>query len=97
MAGQKGRSGRKTHYDEMLISEVVNLSIKTVHDYLLDARIPLFRKVMVAKDFALKKMPQRLEGGDRQIVYVINNGNTKGREGNRVNLLPAHKSAEDKV
>ena len=46
-----------------------------------------------------KFVPSKIlnEGGEQQIVYVINNGNTKGREGNRVDLLPAHKSAEDKV
>lgn len=32
-----------------------------------------------------------------QIVYVINNGNTKRCEGNRVNLLPASKPAENKA
>jgi len=45
----------------------------------------------------LKLLTDKLEvtGGERQIVYIINNGNTKGSEGNRVNLLPALEPAED--
>jgi len=95
MAGKKGRSGRKTHYEEMQIKEVVNLSVKTVHDYLLDENIAIDKKVMVAKDFALKKLPNKLETGDKQIVYVINNGNTKKCESNRINIRTASESADD--
>ena len=62
MAGVKGKSGRKTHYDSLAIAEVVNLSIKTVRDYLRDENIPIEKKVFVAKDFALKRLPNKVEG-----------------------------------
>jgi len=41
-AGTKGHSGRKTHYDEKLISDLVNLSVKTCFEYLND---PLLQKI----------------------------------------------------
>ena len=73
MAGVKGRSGRKSHYDEMSIIEVVNKSIKTVNDYLSDENIALEKRVGVAKDFALKHMPQQVKGEGFNDMIIINN------------------------
>ena len=74
MAGQKGKSGRKTHYEEMAIAEVVNLSIKTVRDYLLDPNIPREKKAFLAKDFALKRIPNKIENlnPEREVIIIHN-------------------------
>lgn len=72
MAGVKGKSGRHTHYDELAIADVVNLSIRTVRAYLNDEKIPLEKRVFVAKDFALKRMPQKIQAdGVADKIIVI--------------------------
>ena len=74
MPGVKGKSGRKSHYDSLAIAEVVNLSIKTVRDYLKDENIPVEKKVFVAKDFAIKRMPTKIQGddiADKNYIQVI--------------------------
>ena len=82
MAGVKGRSGRRTHYDELAIAEVVNLSIKTVREYLQDIKMPLEKRAQLAQAFVAKAMPQRLEaeGLDTQIIIVRD----RQLEGNRI-------------
>jgi hypothetical protein len=75
MSGVKGRSGRKTHYEEMEAAEIVNLSQKTILDYLKDENISREKKIIVAQPFALKAMPQKIEGkgfGDLNIYAIIN-------------------------
>jgi len=74
MAGTKGRSGRKTHYDELAIAEVVNLSIKTCREYLQDMTIPIDKRAELAKHFAVKAMPQKIEGSLDLKVQSINYG-----------------------
>lgn len=94
MSGVKGRSGRKTHYDEMAACEIVNLSQKTVRDYLLDQKIPIDKRVLVAKDFAAKVMPTKIEGlKPNYYVYITND--TTGRDKNSVEVLPAQESKDD--
>ena len=61
MSGRKGRSGRKSHYDEMAIAEVVNLSVKTVRDYLRDERMPLSKRAQLGQAFVVKAMPQKVD------------------------------------
>jgi hypothetical protein len=62
MAGTKGHSGRKTHYEEKLISELVNLSVKTCLEYLRDKDTPKDKKAELAKHFAVKAIPNKVEG-----------------------------------
>jgi len=71
MAGVKGRSGRKSHYDEMLVSEVVNSSIKLVREYINDLGISLEKRVEVAKHFGLKAVPTSFEGDFSGEVVVM--------------------------
>ena len=61
MSGVKGRSGRKTHYDELAISEVVNLSVKTVREYLQDTKMPLSKRAALSQAFVVKAMPQKVD------------------------------------
>ena len=74
MSGIKGRSGRRAHYDEMLVTDVVNKSIKLVNDYISDLKIPLDKRIEVAKHFGIKAVPTKLEGegfvSDMQVVVV---------------------------
>ena len=74
MAGKKGCSGRKSHYDEMEIAEVVNLSISTIKSYLKNPDVPLKDKAEVAKHFAVKAMPQKIEGNLDLSIQQINYG-----------------------
>lgn len=62
MAGAKGRSGRKTHYEEMIFVDVVNASGRLCLDYIKDEKIPLEKRIEVAKHFALKGVPTKIEG-----------------------------------
>lgn len=52
-------------------------------------------RIRIALEITKKNMPTVIEGGDRRIVYVINNGNTKRCEDNRVNLRAALEPVED--
>lgn len=61
MPGVKGRSGRKSKFNELQTYEVAEMSIKVVRDY-LNSTVPLEKKVEVAKHFVLKAMPTRVEG-----------------------------------
>lgn len=61
MAGVKGKSGRHTHYEEMDTVEIVKLSQRTIKAYLSDKKIPIEKKVLIAKDFALRAMPVKQE------------------------------------
>jgi intein-encoded DNA endonuclease-like protein len=87
MAGKKGRSGRKSHYEEMDAVEIVNLSQKTVRDYLRDPNIPLDKKVLVAKDFAAKAMPTKIEANTPTYVYVVSD--TEGCREDKSEVLTA--------
>lgn len=80
MAGTKGRSGRRAHYDEMLVTDVVNLSIKTIRDYLLDPDIPKKDKAEVARHFAVKAMPQKIEGTVDLVVQTIAYGDIESKQ-----------------
>lgn len=88
MAGVKGRSGRKTHYDEMAAVEIVKLSQKTVRDYLKDESIPLEKRVLVAKDFAAKAMPTKIETDTPTYVYVVDNAGRCGDDTGEILSAP---------
>ena len=69
MSGVKGKSGRKSHYRELDIMEVVNLSIKTIRDYLKDPSIDLHRRAQLAHAFALKRIPEKHQ---HEITHELN-------------------------
>ena len=60
MAGVKGRSGRKTDYYSLNPEEVCTKSLKIVHDFLKDPAVNVERKIAVARDFALKTIPDKV-------------------------------------
>jgi len=61
MPGVKGRSGRKSKREEIQSNELKELSIKTCREY-LNSDASLERRVEIAKHFALKAMPNKIEG-----------------------------------
>jgi hypothetical protein len=95
----KGTANKGTQFKnwlfDMFFKHEDNIE-KVVEGMLSDERKVRWYLELLA-GLAPKEVENKGSEGNSQIVYVINNGNTKGREGNRVNLLPAHKSAEDKV
>ena len=83
MAGVKGRSGRKGHYQELAVKEVLELSIKCVRDFLNDSTISLEKKANLGKDFVIKTIPQHIIGEgiiDSKIVIIRSE---KIEDGNR--------------
>ena len=74
MSGVKGRSGRKSKFDELQTYEVAEMSVKVVRDY-LNSTAPLDKKVEVAKHFVLKAMPTKVEGeglaGLQKVINII--------------------------
>jgi hypothetical protein len=75
MAGVKGRSGTTTKKDRIKrikkISDIVNLSIDIIGEYLQSPDITLEKKAEMARHFAVKSMPNKVEG-DIGIGALIN-------------------------
>lgn len=61
MSGVKGRSGRKTMLKERTIEEICEMSSDILLKWLSNPEVDLHKKVMVAKDVVLKRLPTMLE------------------------------------
>ena len=61
MSGIKGCSGRKSKFEEDMLMDVVNLSVKTIKQFLEDMTIPLSKRATIAKDFSLRKIPTKID------------------------------------
>ena len=94
MAGVKGRSGRKSHYNEATSLAIVEMSQRTVLQYLSDNTISLEKRLAVAKDFALKVTKNEEKGespGDRY-TFISGGGEVDTSRVSRVIALLREKS-----
>lgn len=90
MPGVKGKSGRKSKFEEDMLMEVCNLSVNTIRQFLLDITIPVKLRVQIAKDFALRKVPTKLEGegfSTQNIINIIRPEQNKEENANKVRHL----------
>ena len=71
MSGVKGFSGRKSKFEEDTLMDVVNLSVKTVRQFLQDENIPLEKRVAIAKDFGLRKIPTKINAEFSGEVFMM--------------------------
>lgn len=60
MAGVKGRSGRKSHFDQQTANELITLSSKIIRDALNSPDLPLQVKADLAAKIYVKAMPQNI-------------------------------------
>ncbi len=68
--GGKG-SGRRCHYDDLAIADVVNKSISLIRAYIVDEFVPLDKRVEVARHFAVKAVPEKIEGNFSGEVFFM--------------------------
>lgn len=71
MAGVKGKSGRKSKYEEWNIAEIVNGSLRYIKWYLEDPNADPAKKAEIASRFALKMIPDRI--AHSHAVAVLSN------------------------
>ncbi len=57
MAGVKGRSGRKSHYDEKTANEILELAMGTIKSALNDKTLPVQFRAELASKIYTKAMP----------------------------------------
>jgi len=74
MAGTKGRSGRKSNRKEIDISELYELSIKTVREFII-SDAPLENRTKIAIELVKRYMPTRIIGEGfetKNFISIVN-------------------------
>ena len=79
MAGVKGRSGRKSHYDEKTANEILLLAMSTIKSALNDMTLPIqFRSELASKIYT-KAMPSVVDATVESTVTEMSPINKENR------------------
>ena len=70
MGGRKGRSGRKSLYEELDIQALIKKSGYILNQWLDDSSVPLGRKIQVVSEIIKRRIPNEVKV-DNKITFNV--------------------------